>query len=73
MSLPSRDGLDRQTDKGVHDTGPYQIETNQTDRQTEAKTETRRGVRREEDVMGKTEPETENLAETAKDFCFYKR
>ena len=40
-------------------------ETDQTDRQTEAKTETRRGAGREEDVMRKREPATENLAETA--------
>ena len=41
-------------------------ETDQTDRQTEAKTDMRRGSGREEDIMRKREPETENLAETAK-------
>jgi hypothetical protein len=44
-----------------------QADTDQTDRKTETKTETRRGVGREEDIMRKREPVTENLTETAKE------
>ena len=36
-------------------------------RQTEAKTETRRRAGRQKDIMKEREPETENLAETAKE------
>ena len=50
------------------DTRPLcEAETDQTDRQKEVMTETRSGAGREKDIMRKGEPETENLAETAKE------
>ena len=42
-------------------------ESTQQGRQTEAETETRRGAGRENDLMREREPETENMAETAKE------